>query len=346
MKKLTGYMAGVNLGGWLSQYEGNLARNPENHFDKFITREDIQKIASWGMDHVRLPFDYPLLEDDDNPFVYKEEALRRIDDCLGWCREFGLNLVLDLHRAPGFSFNRPDESLLFADDYMQRRFIGIWQTFAKRYKGEGANIVFELLNEIVEPDSSRWNNLATRAIKAIREIDAEHYILVGGIDYNNVWKLNEMPIFDDPKIIYNFHMYEPFCLTHQHAPWTMMRDVPTDFVFPSPVEPYREHFKDDARQTEILSQIDRVDERYVDKFLKPAREFVELHDLPLYCGEYGVIELADMDSRVAWTRAVAEWCLKYGIGRAVWSYKMMDFRLVDENSQTVSETLAAAAALR
>lgn len=42
MKKLEGYMAGVNLGGWLSQYlEGNLQRDPEHHFDRFITKEDI-----------------------------------------------------------------------------------------------------------------------------------------------------------------------------------------------------------------------------------------------------------------------------------------------------------------
>jgi len=70
MKKLTGYMAGVNLGGWLSQYEGNLQRNPDGHFDEFITKQDIAQIASWGMDHIRVPFDYPLIEDDGAPFRY------------------------------------------------------------------------------------------------------------------------------------------------------------------------------------------------------------------------------------------------------------------------------------
>ena len=49
MKKLEGYMAGVNLGGWLSQYlEGNLQRDPEHHFDRFITKEDIDRIADFG----------------------------------------------------------------------------------------------------------------------------------------------------------------------------------------------------------------------------------------------------------------------------------------------------------
>ena len=61
MKRPAGYMAGVNFGGWISQYKGNLARNPEHHFDTFVTEKDIAQIASWGMDHVRLPFDYSLI---------------------------------------------------------------------------------------------------------------------------------------------------------------------------------------------------------------------------------------------------------------------------------------------
>ena len=214
VKKLEGYMAGVNLGGWLSQYlEGNLQRDPEHHFDRFITKEDIDRIADFGFDHVRVPFDYPLIEDDDKPFIYKESGFAYLDNCVNWCRAAGLNLVLDLHRAPGFSFNEPDKIVLFGDADMQARFLAIWQAFAKRYKGEG-HLLFELLNEIVEPDSTRWNALATRAIAAIREVDADHAIVIGGIDYNNVWKLKDMPIFDDPKVVYNFHMYEPFAMTH------------------------------------------------------------------------------------------------------------------------------------
>ena len=81
MKKLEGYMAGVNLGGWLSQYlEGNLQRDPEHHFDRFITKEDIDRIADFGFDHVRVPFDYPLIEDDDKPFVYKESGFAYLDN--------------------------------------------------------------------------------------------------------------------------------------------------------------------------------------------------------------------------------------------------------------------------
>ncbi|MDD2580315.1 MAG: cellulase family glycosylhydrolase [Eubacteriales bacterium] len=355
MKNLDGYMAGVNLGGWLSQFSGNLARDPEHHFDRFITKKDIEQIASWGMDHVRVPFDYPLIEDDDNPFQYKEAGFIHLDRCLAWCKDAGLNLILDLHHAPGFSFGTPDKNTLFSDETMQQRFIGIWQAFARRYNNEGQNIVFELLNEIVEPDSTRWNQLASRTIKAIREIDTTHRIIVGGIDYNNVWRLSDMPIFDDSGIIYNFHMYEPFALTHQHAAWTITRDYPEDFVYPSDITPYNRFIEyvlehggreDYQRQKAICSQLPAMNADYITAFLQPAREFVEQHDLPLYCGEYGVIDEADSASRAAWTRDIAEFCLALGIGRAIWSYKGMNFTLIDDDGQPVSDDLIRAAALK
>ena len=354
MKRLDGYMAGVNLGGWLSQYTGNLKRDPEHHFDRFITREDIQQIASWGMDHVRLPFDYPLFEDDDKPFQYKEFGFKYVDDCLAWCKEAGLNLILDMHMAPGFSFNTPDKNTLFTDEAMQQRFLRLWQAFAKRYGGEGQNVVFELLNEIVEPDSTRWNKLATRAIAAIREIDQEHYILIGGIDYNNVWRLKDMPIFDDPKIIYNFHMYEPFALTHQHAAWTVAKDYPHSFVYPDDIAPYKE-FVDFITtnggraaydlQKKLNEGRERMDAGYIRAFLQPAKDFVLEHDLPLYCGEYGVIDFADCESRANWTKDVANFCLEYGIGRAIWSYKGMSFTMLNKEGKALHEGLIQAAAL-
>ena len=48
---------GINLGGWLSQYEF-LASQPltnvnlKKHFDSFITEKNIKQIAAWGFDHV------------------------------------------------------------------------------------------------------------------------------------------------------------------------------------------------------------------------------------------------------------------------------------------------------
>lgn len=356
MQKLTGYMAGINLGGWLSQYDHKLCDNPLHHFDTFITKEDIALIASYGMDHIRLPFDYPLLENDAKPYVYDDAGFAYLDRCLAWCKEYGLNLVLDLHKAPGFSFGTPDKNKLFTDAEMQKRFIAMWCAIAEHFKGEGQNVVYELLNEIVEPDCSRWNSLATRSIEAIRKVDTEHYIIVGGIDYNSVWRLCEMPMFADDKIIYNFHMYEPFALTHQHAPWTVLKDYATSCRYPSDLAPYMDamDFMSEGKQRILydhgiyneLEKTGRMDRRYIDLFLQPAKDFIAKTGKPLYCGEYGVIERADAESRAAWTEDMAAFCIENGIGRAIWSYKQMDFTMIDEDRKPISDRLFKAAAMK
>ena len=58
MRKFEGYQKGVNLGGWLSQAD----EKTKEHYDTFIGKEDIKRIASWGCDHVRLPIDYIVIE--------------------------------------------------------------------------------------------------------------------------------------------------------------------------------------------------------------------------------------------------------------------------------------------
>ena len=70
MKKFDGYKAGVNLGGWISQFR----QAKKEHFDSFITEEDIKQIASWGMDHVRLPIDYMVWRMMINPLNIRKKV--------------------------------------------------------------------------------------------------------------------------------------------------------------------------------------------------------------------------------------------------------------------------------
>ncbi len=53
---MQGFMRGINLDGWLSQY----AEYDDVHFRAFVTESDIAQIASWGLDHVRLPVECPV----------------------------------------------------------------------------------------------------------------------------------------------------------------------------------------------------------------------------------------------------------------------------------------------
>ena len=328
---------GVNLGGWLSQYQ---EYDPQ-HFKTFITADDIHRIADWGMDHIRLPIDYPVLEDDARPGVYKEDGFVYVDACREWCRANGLQVALDLHKAPGFDFNYPDTVSLFSDPSLQDRFVALWQAIARRYHGEN-DLIFELLNEIVLPDSALWNALVRRTVAAIRAIDRQRRIVIGGNHYNAVDQLAGLELFDDARIVYTFHFYRPMIVTHQKAPWYAPgRDHNRDVHYPGECPDLDEFLRQNPQHRLDYQPFVGVhlDREWLRAALQPAVEFVRRTGRPVYCGEYGVIDRAPLPSRLNWCRDVVDALNEFGIGRACWSYKEMDFGLVDHNGQAVSQAL-------
>lgn len=331
------YNAGINIGGWLSQYK----EFSKKHFDTFIVEEDIKIIAEAGFDHIRVPFDYPIIEKDDNPGQYLEAGLKYIDDCLTWCRKYHLGLILDMHHAPGYRFQDLGSNTLFEDKKQQERFIGIWQFLTQRYKNEREHIAFEILNEIVEPDSTRWNKLMLECLKAIREVDETRWVYIGGNNYNSPDELKNLAEIDDDYIVYNFHFYNPFFFTHQKAHWSdSAKAFNRSVVYPGQYEGI-EAFVKENKDFEFMMAVNnlKLNKELLRKDLQTAVAFKEEKRCPLYCGEFGAISLADLDSRIRWHKDYVELLAEYGIGGAVWSYKEMDFEIYDNDKKPLSNEL-------
>lgn len=98
MRRFNGYMHGIDIGGWLSQCDYS-----KEHLDNFITEEDIKRIKGWGCDHVRVPVDYNIFQ-DENGFI--ESGFNYVQKCIDWCGNNGINMILDLHKTMGFSLTR------------------------------------------------------------------------------------------------------------------------------------------------------------------------------------------------------------------------------------------------
>ncbi|MFZ3070677.1 MAG: cellulase family glycosylhydrolase [Anaerolineaceae bacterium] len=311
--------AGINLGGWLSQYKQyNVA-----HFDSFIQEDDLKRIDSWGMDHVRLPVDYPVLEEDANPGVYLESGFAYIDKCLSWCQKLGLNLVLDIHKAPGYVFDHWKKTKLFERADLSKRYLALWEALARRYRGAGG-LVFELLNEINLPDPAPWNRLIRQTITRIHQVDADRLVMIGGNYHNAADQLETL--------VYTFHFYNPMVVTHQKAYW---------------VKPL-ENLQDEVNYPGIYPNIpdfgprlvgEKMDSAMLRTYLQPALAFTQRTGKPLYCGEFGVIDRAPIQARLNWTRDSIAILQEYGIGWALWTYKAMDFGLVDAEGRVTSQEL-------
>jgi len=339
MRRFEGFQNGINLGGWLSQCE-----HTKEHYDTFIKETDIEQIAAWGLDHIRVPVDYELIQEEDGTYI--EYGFSYIDDCIKWCQKYHLNMVLDLHKTKGYSFDfQENESGFFENQSLQVRFINLWKEFARRYGKLDDILAFELLNEVVDPNvADQWNEIIRLTIDQIRKTSPYMHIIVGGVCNNSVTKVKLLDAPYDENIVYNFHCYEPLIFTHQSANWVL--NMPSDFqiLYPDSLYNYKEAGKMiDPVFSECLyvNGVNSIGQSFFEVIFMEAIKKAEDNDAMLYCGEYGVINQAPVDSTLKWYQDIHAVFEKYGIGRAAWSYKEMDFGITEEHYETIKGNLIA-----
>lgn len=337
MERWIGYEKGINLGGWLSQ-----CVHTKEHYDTFITEDDFKIISTWNVDHVRVPVDYDLVETAEG--VYKEEGFKYIEDCISLCKKYNLNMVLDLHKTAGYSFDDGEkEDGFFESEKYQERFYCLWEEFAKRFGKEKDMLAFELLNEVVDKEvCDIWNNISHKCIERLRKFAPDIKVLVGGYWNNSAAAVKDLAAPFDSNVIYNFHCYDPVLFTHQGAYW--VKNMPQDFrtKFEGTVNDMKQLTNNVLHgQAECFTEIKDVDKEMGPDFfielIKEAYDAAEKNGVMLYCGEYGVIENADREEAIKWFNAVHQAFDKYHIGRAAWSYKKMDFDILGKNMQCIFE---------
>ena len=313
MKKMIGFNKGVNFGGWLSQCDYS-----KEHLDTFITENDFKIAASWGIDHIRVPFDYNILENKDGSF--SEDGFAYLTMAVNACKANGLNIILDLHKTAGFSFDYygEDEHGFFDSEQYQERFYRLWEEVARRYGKLVPNVAFELLNEVTDAEFiDAWNRIAKQCIRRIRAIAPDIIILVGSY-YNN--SASTVQYLDEPydeNVFYNMHCYEPLKFTHQGAYWT-------DAIIP---------------EERMAFEASETSEKYFEELFSTAIAKAEKHGTGLYCGEYGCIDVIPPEDTVKWYRTINSVFRKHDIGRAAWNYKRMDFGLSDDRLKGVHDEL-------
>lgn len=187
--------------------------------DNYVTREDIRFIKSTGANTIRLPFHYKLFTDEDYMgLTVRQDGFVRVDSLVEWCRESELYLILDMHDVPGGQTgDNIDDSYgypwLFENEASQQLYCDIWRRIADRYKDEPVILGYELFNEPIAPYfenmeelNGKLEEVYKKGVAAIREVDKNHIILLGGAQWNGNFKPFRDTGFDD-KIMYTCHRY-------------------------------------------------------------------------------------------------------------------------------------------
>ncbi len=234
------FLKGINLGNWLLpegyMFKFKTANSPRrikgvlnqlvgedeaNRFwttyrNDYITREDIQFIKRAGFNSVRIPFNYRLLVTENDPHKLEGVGYGLLDRVVNWCKEENLYVVLDMHAAPGGQTgDNIDDSwgypFLYDSPESQELTALIWQKLARRYRDETIILGYDLLNEPIPHffDTAYLNPklepLYKRVVAAIRRVDQNHIIFLGGAQWDTNFKVFGPP-FDD-KLAYTFHKY-------------------------------------------------------------------------------------------------------------------------------------------
>lgn len=335
---------GINLGGFLSQ-----CIHEEEHYDSFISEEDIAVIAGWGLDHVRLPIDYEVLEDEEGNM--KEHGFERVMRVVEWCKKNGLNIILDLHKAPGYSFTTTGmegENNLFDDAYLQERFLTIWERMSE-YFSKCDNVAYELLNEVVETENAKaWNVLISKAVKVIRKYSPTTIIIYGGIMWNSVSSIKLLEKPADENTLLTFHFYEPFLFTHQKASWVQKIRKDREINYPMTMEYYKAESELVGYQASgvLDTKALTMGPEFIQEKIQQAIDGAQLHDAKLYCGEFGVIDQAPVMDTLQWFKDVDEVFEKFNIGCAAWTYKKMDFGITDDHYKDIKDDVIALWAIK
>lgn len=338
---------GINLGGWLSQYDYYVKNNEERtiRFKTYITKDHFKQIASWGLDHVRVPVDYKVLESEDGLGKIREEAYFFLDQCAEWCKEYHLNMIIDLHDAHGNVYGMMDQPMpLLTNKDDQQRFMNIWKQLTLHYKGVYEPIImFELLNEVSDGSGFLWNKLYKEVIQEIRKIDRQRYILVGSNEQNSAFRLKELDLLDDIHVFYNFHFYDPQVFTHQRAKFSEELSEYNQVIhYPGKISSFTDYLLNHRQYLEKYQHIvtdERNDKTTMLKYLKDAIDFVKYSGHELYCGEFGVINNAPVDDTIRWINDCIDIFEQNHIGHALWNYKALHFGLLDKNDEIISQEL-------
>lgn len=349
MKKLINFQRGMGIGGWLTNYKRfhvlpqekrlKITIGDMEHFASYITEKDIEYIASLGMDHVRLGFDQIVVE--EAPYVYRKEIIDILHNFVGWCEKYKLRPVLNMHKAIGNYCDILEDKGLMQDEELQNRFRAIWLKLEEEFS-DNTEVVFELLNEVVNATAEEWNFVAEKTIEAIRKVNKNRLIIIGGIDWNNPPGLEKIKIFDDENVIYTFHCYAPHEFTHQQGVlmsfplfYNRKMPYPTDDI-----ERYKEYYRVNGCE-EPYKDMKRMDIDFLRQYMQPVKDFIEKNpDKLLWCGEFGTIRHCNIKYRENWMRDMITILKEWDIPYSVWNYLSTPndgnrFSLVDDDSRKI-----------
>ncbi len=199
---------------------------------------NLNSLTALGANYANLSF--PGLRNEEAPYAWREDVAQYLDRLVDRARKADLFVVVSFRTGPGRSESGFDGSAgadhsVWQDANKQAAWVEMWRQTALRYRNHANVVGYDLMVEpnandvllkIWEPEpffkkytntTYDWNAFAAKIIQAIRSVDQETPILVGGMNYSSLDWLPALDRMADSRVVYAVHNYEPYNYTHQTA---------------------------------------------------------------------------------------------------------------------------------
>lgn len=281
---------GINLGNMLeAPREGDWGVRLEPAFIALATQH---------FQTVRLPVRWTNHAAPSADARIDEAFARRVDGVVDALLARGVRVILNVHHYTQLTGGtlHPGE---FAVDpaVLEERLVNLWRQIAWRYRYKSLRLLFELLNEPHgDLEGERWNQLAARALAAVRPTNPTRTVLIGPADWNHPRALSRMRLPSDAFLIASIHSYDPFAFTHQGVTWRP-RPLPTGV-----------RCCNEAQRAQVVGALD------------DAVQWNRAQGVPVYLSEFGAYQAGDLQARAAYARLVRDEAERRAIGWAWWEW--------------------------
>lgn len=252
----------------------------------------LQTMKDAGFQTVRLPVNWPVHAAPNAPYAIDPTFLTAVDRVVQQATSRGLHLIVDFH---GYDDMQRDPAGQTA------RFLGLWRQVAEHYRNQSDLLSFELMNEpngALDNQPALWNAILARAVSVIRESNPTRPLIVGPVGSNGAWALNTLALPSDPNLIVTVHDYTPFHFTHQGADWVDGSNAWIGTTWTGT----------DAEKQQITAELDGV------------ASWAKANNRPMFVGEFGSYEKADLASRARWTSFMRSAFEARGFSWAYWEF--------------------------
>ena len=259
--------------------------------------EYFRAIHDAGFNHVRINL-HPFRDSRGQSGKLREDYLETLDWAVDQALASQLLVVLDFHEFDAMSRDPVG---------LRERYLAIWSQLASRHKDRPAEVLFEILNEPHGKfTADLWNSYLREVLGVIRRTNLERTVIVGPVQWNSIQKLEQLSLpSEDRNIIVTVHYYSPFEFTHQGASWTSQKG-----------------------KLGVLWKATPVEQAAVRRDLDTAHAWSQKEHRPVYLGEFGAYDKAEMASRARYVGFVAREAEERGWSWAYWQFDS-DFILYD-----------------